>query len=124
MNNVHFISFFFTEEQIDIRKSEIVCQQISEHKLNGPYVVLIAHSHREYRGHPIKAENFEGFKEDTDTMKRFPLRAWTDSAYHETQYVHLEIPKLGLHPVAIVTLKDENVLNLRFPVLSSDRNSK
>ena len=77
-----------------------------------------------YRGHPIKAENFEGFKEDTDTMKRFPLRAWTDSAYHETQYVHLEIPKLGLHPVAIVTLKDENVLNLRFPVLSSDRNSK
>ena len=40
---------FFTEEQIDIRKSEIVCQQISEHKLNGPYVVLIAHSHREYR---------------------------------------------------------------------------
>ena len=76
------------------------------------------------RGHPIKAENFEGFKEDTETMKRFPLRAWTDSAYHETQYVHLEIPKLGLHPVAIVTLKDENVLNLRFPVLSSDRNSK
>jgi len=112
------------KEQIDIRKSEIVCQQISEHKLNGPYVVLIAHSHREYRGHPIKAENFEGFKEDTETMKRFPLRAWTDSAYHETQYVHLEIPKLGLHPVAIVTLKDENVLNLRFPVLSSDRNSK
>jgi len=111
------------KEQIDIRKSEIVCQQISEHKLNGPYVVLIAHSHREYRGHPIKAENFEGFKEDTDTMKRFPLRAWTDSAYHETQYVHLEIPKLGLHPVAIVTLKDENVLNLRFPVLSSDRNN-
>ena len=40
---------FISEEQIDIRKSEIVCQQISEQKLCGPYVVLIAHSHREYR---------------------------------------------------------------------------
>ena len=44
-----FSSFFISEEQIDIRKSEIVCQQISEQKLCGPYVVLIAHSHREYR---------------------------------------------------------------------------
>ena len=42
----------------------------------------------------------------------------------ETQYVLLDIPKLGTHPVAIVTLKEENVINLRFPVLSSDRNSK
>ena len=116
--------FCLTEEQIDIRKSEIVCQQLSEHKLSGPYVVLIAHSHREYRGTMIKAENFEGFKEDTEAMKRWPLRAWTDSAYNETQYVLLDIPKLGTHPVAIVTLKDENVINLRFPVLSSDRNSK
>ena len=72
----------------------------------------------------IKAENFEGFKEDNEVMKRWPLRAWTDSAYTETQYVLLDIPKLGTHPVAIVTLKDENVINLRFPVLSSDRNSK
>ena len=54
----------------------------------------------------------------------FTFRAWTDSAYLETQYVLLDIPKLGTHPVAIVTLKDENVVNLRFPVLSSDRNSK
>lgn len=111
------------KEQIDIRKSEIVCQQISEHKLSGPYVLLIAHSHREYRGTMIKAENFEGFKEDLEAMKRWPLRAWTDSAYLETQYVLLDIPKLGTHPVAIVTLKDENVVNLRFPVLSSDRNN-
>ena len=118
------IIFFFAEEQIDIRKSEIVCQQISDQKLCGPYVVLIAHSHREYRGTMIKAENFEGFKEDNEVMKRWPLRAWTDSAYTETQYVLLDIPKLGTHPVAIVTLKDENVINLRFPVLSSDRNSK
>ena len=29
----------------------------------------------------IKAENFEGFKEDNEVMKRWPLRAWTDSAY-------------------------------------------
>ena len=72
----------------------------------------------------IKAENFEGFKEDNEVMKRWPLRAWTDSAYAETQYVLLDIPKLGTHPVAIVTLKEENVINLRFPVLSSDRNSK
>jgi len=111
------------KEQIDIRKSEIVCQQISEQKLCGPYVVLIAHSHREYRGTMIKAENFEGFKEDNEVMKRWPLRAWTDSAYSETQYVLLDIPKLGTHPVAIVTLKEENVINLRFPVLSSDRNN-
>lgn len=116
--------FLIPEEQIDIRKSEIVCQQLSEHKLNGPYVVLIAHSHREYRGTMIKAENFEGFKEDNDNMRRWPLRAWTDSAYNETTYTLLDIPKLGTHPVAIVTLKDENVINLRFPVLSSDRNSK
>lgn len=111
------------KEQIDIRKSEIVCQQLSEHKLNGPYVVLIAHSHREYRGTMIKAENFEGFKEDNDNVRRWPLRAWTDSAYNETTYTLLDIPKLGTHPVAIVTLKDENVINLRFPVLSSDRNN-
>merc|ERR1719278_2186150 len=111
------------KEQIDIRKSEIVCQQISDQKLCGPYVVLIAHSHREYRGSMIKAENFEGFKEDNEVMKRWPLRAWTDSAYSETQYVLLDIPKLGTHPVAIVTLKEENVINLRFPVLSSDRNN-
>ncbi len=114
----------FLEEQVDIRKSEIVCQQLSEQKLNGPYVVLIAHSHREYRSTMIKAENFEGFKEDNEAMRRWPLRAWTDSAYSETQYVLLDIPKLGTHPVAIVTLRDENVINLRFPVLSSDRNSK
>lgn len=113
-----------TAEQIDIRKSEIVCQQLSEHKLSGPYVVLIAHSHREYRGHSIIAHNFEGFKEDNESMKRWPLRAWTDSAYNESLYVRLDIPKLGNHPVAIVTLRDENVINLRFPVLSSDRNSK
>jgi len=111
------------KEQIDIRKSEIVCQQLSDQKLCGPYVVLIAHSHREYRGTMIKAENFEGFKEDNEVMKRWPLRAWTDSAYAETQYVLLDIPKLGTHPVAIVTLKEENVINLRFPVLSSDRNN-
>jgi len=111
------------KEQIDIRKSEIVCQQISEQKLCGPYVVLIAHSHREYRGTMIKAENFEGFKEDNEVMKKWPLRAWTDSAYSETQYVLLDIPKLGTHPVAIVTLREENVINLRFPVLSSDRNN-
>jgi len=111
------------KEQIDIRKSEIVCQQLSDQKLCGPYVVLIAHSHRECRGTMIKAENFEGFKEDNEVMKRWPLRAWTDSAYAETQYVLLDIPKLGTHPVAIVTLKEENVINLRFPVLSSDRNN-
>lgn len=111
------------KEQVDIRKSEIVCQQLSEQKLNGPYVVLIAHSHREYRSTMIKAENFEGFKEDNEAMRRWPLRAWTDSAYSETQYVLLDIPKLGTHPVAIVTLRDENVINLRFPVLSSDRNN-
>ena len=34
-----------------------------------------------YRGTMIKAENFEGFKEDNEVMKRWPLRAWTDSAY-------------------------------------------
>ena len=119
-----FCLIFISEEQIDIRKSEIVCQQLSDQKLCGPYVVLIAHSHREYRGTMIKAENFEGFKEDNEVMKRWPLRAWTDSAYAETQYVLLDIPKLGTHPVAIVTLKEENVINLRFPVLSSDRNSK
>ena len=45
----YFVLFYISEEQIDIRKSEIVCQQISEQKLCGPYVVLIAHSHREYR---------------------------------------------------------------------------
>ena len=66
--------WIISEEQIDIRKSEIVCQLLSEQKLNGPYVILIAHSHREYRGQPIIAANFEGFKEDSESMKRFPLR--------------------------------------------------
>jgi hypothetical protein len=120
----HNFLFLISEEQIDIRKSEIVCQQLSEEKLTGPYVIAIVHSHREYRGTAIKAEHFEGFKEDSEALRRFPLRAWTDSSYHDTKYCFLDIPKLGSHPVAIVQMRDENVINLRFPVLSSDRNSK
>ena len=52
-----------------------MCQQLSEHKLTGPYVILI-HSHRKYRWTMVKAENFKGFKEDTETMKCWPLCAW------------------------------------------------
>ncbi len=122
-NNFNFLTFF-PDEQIDIRKGEIVCQQICDRNLNGPYVILLVHSHREYRCTAITADTFDGFKEDREGTKRWPLRAWTDSSYHETQYRMLDIPKLGVHRVAIVQLKDENVINLRFPVLSSDRNSK
>ena len=75
-------------------------------------------------GEQIKAEHFEGFKDDTKAMKKWPLRAWTDSAYNKTKYIMMNIPKLGNHLVAMVTLKDENIINLRFPMLSSDRESK
>ena len=44
--------------------------------------------------------------------------------YEVPEYVHLYIPILGIHPVAIVTFNDENVLNLIFPILSLDSKSK
>ena len=72
---LNYLLSFISEAQIDVRKSEIDCQQFSEQKLCGPFVVLIAHSYLEYR-------------------------------------------------LIIFTLQEENVINLRFPVLSSDRNGK
>ena len=58
-------------------------------------------------------------------MKQFPFRVWKESgAYEETDYVHLNIPILEKHPVGIVTFNNENVLNLLFPILSSDPKSK
>ena len=99
-------------------------QQISMHKLNRPYVIMIAHSHPMYRRYPIEVENIEAFEKDTDAMKQFPFRVWKESgAYKETEYVHLNIPILGKHPVGIDTFNNENVLNLLFPILSSDPKS-
>ena len=111
-------TIFFTL-QINIQRDRIVQQKISMHKLNGPYVIMIAHSHPMYRRYPIEVENIEASEKDTDVMKQFPFRVWKESgAYKETEYVHLNIPILGKHPVGIVTFNNENVLNLLFPILS------
>ena len=116
-------TIFFTL-QINIQSDRIVQQQISMHKLNGPYVIMIAHSHPMYRRYPIEVEKIEASEKDTDVMKQFPFRVWKESgAYKETEYVHLNIPILGKHPVGIVTFNIENVLNLLFPILSSDPKS-
>ena len=86
---------------------------------------MIAHSHPMYRSYPITVENIEVSEKDIDVMKQFPFRVWKEScAYDETKYLHLNIPLLRIHPVAIVNFNDENVLNLLFPILSSDPKSK
>ena len=50
-----FLIFFLSSKSTP-EKSEIMCQQLSEHKLTGPYLVLIFHSHHEYHGTMVKAE--------------------------------------------------------------------
>ena len=115
----------FIAEQINIQRGRTVQQQISMHKLNGPYVVMIAHSHSMYRRYPITVENIEASEKDTDVMKQFSFRVWKESgAYEETKYLYLNIPLLGIHPIAIDNFNNENILNLLFPILSSDPNSK
>jgi hypothetical protein len=110
-------------EQTNIKKGETVTLQVSEENLTGQYVVAVVHSHPLYRPKTIHVLRFGGYKEDAmKNLTRFPLRAWTDSSsYHITRYCSLIIPKLGLHHVAIVHMKDDNVINLRFPMLSFDR---
>ena len=88
---------------------------------------MIAHSHPMHRRYSIEFENIEASEKDTEVMKQFPFRAWNwkvSSGYEEMEYVHFNIPILGIHPVAILTFNDENVLNPIFPILSSDSKSK
>ena len=88
---------------------------------------MIAHSHPMHRRYSIEFENIEASEKDTEVMKQFPFRAWNwkvSSGYEEMEYVHFIIPILGIHPVAIVTFNDENVLNPIFPILRSDSKRK
>ena len=57
-----FLFSYFIVEQIDIQKGRIVHQQISMHKLNGPYVIMIAHSHPMHRRYSIEVENIENIE--------------------------------------------------------------
>ena len=104
------ICVLFSEHQVDIRKGQIV-QICTRGRWNNDVLIFVAHANAAHSNHPI---NGSAAKDNNGQL--CPFEAFVGDTL--ATYVTVNLPQIGKAHAALLTMGDENIINLKFNMTS------
>ena len=116
LKNVKCNMRYFSDIQDDLRRNALCQLKVHDLPINQDLLLGIIHDNAELVSKPIKND---------DKPNMTPFISWPAGGNREdTIYRGIKIEKIGMVYGSIITMKQENIVNFKFPLLSSDCRSK